>query len=101
VGGEAVDAIAWRAGEIAHRSPGQPVLPLREEVGNGMVAWPELRHAFAHRFDHAGAVGHAERWEGGHRVRDVEEGPDGSLWMLEDANPGALIHVTPKNNTSN
>ena len=23
-----------------------------------MVAWPELRHAFAHRFDHAGAVGH-------------------------------------------
>jgi hypothetical protein len=26
----------------------------------------------------------------------VEEGPDGSLWMLEDANPGALIHVTPK-----
>ena len=22
--------------------------------------------------------------------------PDGSLWMLEDANPGALIHVTPK-----
>jgi hypothetical protein len=25
----------------------------------------------------------------------VEQGPDGSLWMLEDANPGALIHVTP------
>src|SRR5579862_9658276 len=58
VGGEAVDAIAWRAGEVAHRSPGQPILPFREEAGNGMVAWPELRHAFAHRFDHAGAVGH-------------------------------------------
>jgi glucose/arabinose dehydrogenase len=26
----------------------------------------------------------------GHRIRDVEQGPDGSLWMLEDANPGAL-----------
>jgi len=26
----------------------------------------------------------------------VEQGPDGSLWMLEDANPGAVIHVTPK-----
>src|SRR5205807_1548748 len=38
----------------------------------------------------------AERWEVGHRLRDVEQGPDGSLWMLEDANPGALIHVTPK-----
>ena len=23
-----------------------------------MVAWPELRHAFAHRFDQASAVGH-------------------------------------------
>ena len=22
--------------------------------------------------------------------------PDGSLWMLEDENPGALLHVTPK-----
>ena len=38
----------------------------------------------------------AERWNVGHRIRDVEEGPDGSLWMLEDANPGALFHVTPK-----
>ena len=37
----------------------------------------------------------AERWNVGHRIRDVEQGPDGSLWMLEDANPGALIHVTP------
>jgi glucose/arabinose dehydrogenase len=32
----------------------------------------------------------------GKRIRDVEEAPDGSLWMLEDENPGALIHVTPK-----
>jgi hypothetical protein len=26
----------------------------------------------------------------------LKKPPDGSLWMLEDANPGALIHVTPK-----
>ena len=32
----------------------------------------------------------------GRRIRDVAEGPDGSLWMLEDANSGVLIHVTPK-----
>jgi glucose/arabinose dehydrogenase len=38
----------------------------------------------------------AERWAMGKRIRDVAEGPDGSLWLLEDANPGALIHVTPK-----
>ena len=38
----------------------------------------------------------AERWAVGHRIRDVEVGPDGALWMLEDANPGALYRVTPK-----
>ena len=38
----------------------------------------------------------AERWDVGHRIRDVEVAPDGALWMLEDANPGALYRVTPK-----
>jgi glucose/arabinose dehydrogenase len=46
--------------------------------------------------DGKGGAKAAERWNVGKRVRDVEEGPDGSLWMIEDANPGALIHVTPK-----
>ena len=46
-------------------------------------------------FDGHGGAKAAERWKVNHRVRDVEEGPDGSLWMLEDASPGALIHVTP------
>jgi glucose/arabinose dehydrogenase len=47
-------------------------------------------------FDGHGGAKTAERWNVGHRIRDAEEGPDGSLWMLEDANPGALFHVTPK-----
>ena len=38
----------------------------------------------------------AERWDVGHRIRDVEVGPDGAVWMLEDANPGGLFRVTPK-----
>ena len=38
----------------------------------------------------------AERWFIGHRIREVEVGPDGALWMLEDANPGGLFKVTPK-----
>jgi aldose sugar dehydrogenase len=46
--------------------------------------------------DGHGGAKTAERWNVGKRIRDVEEGPDGSLWLLEDANPGALIHVTPK-----
>jgi aldose sugar dehydrogenase len=47
-------------------------------------------------FDGKGGATPAERWSVGHRIRDVEAGPDGSLWMVEDANPGGLFHVTPK-----
>jgi len=47
-------------------------------------------------FDGKGGAKTAERWDLGKRIRDVAEAPDGTLWLLEDANPGALIHVTPK-----
>ncbi len=30
------------------------------------------------------------------QIRDMEVGPDGALWVLEDANPGGLYRVTPK-----
>ena len=47
-------------------------------------------------FDGKGGATVAERWGVGHRIRDVEAGPDGALWMLEDANPGGLYKATPK-----
>jgi glucose/arabinose dehydrogenase len=47
-------------------------------------------------FDGKGGAKTAERWDLEKRIRDVAQAPDGSLWLLEDANPGALIHVTPK-----
>ena len=47
-------------------------------------------------FDGKGGARPAERWSVGKRVRDIEVGPDGALWMLEDANPGGLYRVTPK-----
>jgi glucose/arabinose dehydrogenase len=37
-----------------------------------------------------------ERWNVGHRIRDVEVGPDGALWMLEDSISGGLFRETPK-----
>ncbi|WP_165186017.1 PQQ-dependent sugar dehydrogenase [Caulobacter soli] len=43
----------------------------------------------------ASATG-AERWDVGHRIRDVEVAPDGALWMLEDDSAGGLFRVTPK-----
>jgi glucose/arabinose dehydrogenase len=38
----------------------------------------------------------AERWDVGHRIRDVEVAPDGALWMIEDDKNGGLFRVTPK-----
>jgi glucose/arabinose dehydrogenase len=64
--------------------------------GNGFISGLASKTLNRIIFDGHGGAKTAERWEVGKRIRDVEEGPDGSLWMLEDANPGALIHVTPK-----
>jgi len=47
-------------------------------------------------FDGKGGATPAERWSVGHRIRDVEVGPDGALWLVEDANPGGLFRLTPK-----
>jgi glucose/arabinose dehydrogenase len=47
-------------------------------------------------FDGKGGATAAERWAVGHQLRDVEVGPDGALWLLENANPGGLFRVTPK-----
>ena len=64
--------------------------------GNGFVSGLSTRTLNRIIFDGHGGAKAGERWDVGHRIRDVEEGPDGTLWMVEDANPGALIHVTPK-----
>lgn len=47
-------------------------------------------------FDGKGGAATAERWSVGHRIRDVAVAPDGAVWLIEDANPGALYRVTPK-----
>jgi aldose sugar dehydrogenase len=47
-------------------------------------------------FDGKGGATAVQRWNLGKRLRDIEEAPDGTLWMLEDANPGGLFHLTPK-----
>jgi glucose/arabinose dehydrogenase len=32
----------------------------------------------------------------GSRTREVEEGPNGSLWVLRDGDNGALVELTPR-----
>ena len=38
----------------------------------------------------------AERFEWGKRIREVEQGPDGALWVLEDRRGGRLLKLVPK-----
>jgi glucose/arabinose dehydrogenase len=63
--------------------------------GNGFISGLEAMSLDRIVFDGKGGARFAERWNVGKRVRDIEQAPDGSLWMVEDANPGALIHITP------
>jgi aldose sugar dehydrogenase len=64
--------------------------------GSALVSGIATRTLNRITFDGKGGASPAERWDVGHRLRDVEVGPDGALWLLEDANPGGLFRVTPK-----
>jgi len=46
--------------------------------------------------DGKGGATAVQRWSLGMRIRDIEEAPDGSLWLLEDNQPGGLFRLTPK-----
>ena len=37
----------------------------------------------------------AERFDMGARIREVEQGPDGAIWALEDGAGGRLLRITP------
>jgi len=36
-----------------------------------------------------------ERFEWGKRIREVEQGPEGALYVLEDGSGGRLLRLTP------
>ncbi len=40
----------------------------------------------------------AARYDMGNRIREVEQGPDGAVWVLEDGDQGRLLKLTPKSN---
>ncbi len=38
----------------------------------------------------------AARYDMGERIREVEQGPDGAVWLLEDGDGGRLLKLTPR-----
>jgi glucose/arabinose dehydrogenase len=64
--------------------------------GSALIGAMESKTLNRVTFDGKGGATPAERWDVGHRIRDVAEAPDGALWMIEDAKSGGLFRVTPK-----
>ncbi|MGH8060497.1 MAG: PQQ-dependent sugar dehydrogenase [Pseudoxanthomonas sp.] len=48
------------------------------------------------RIEFNGTQGHeAKRYPMGQRIREVEQGPDGAIWLLEDGSNARLLKLTP------
>ncbi|HTG39880.1 PQQ-dependent sugar dehydrogenase [Sphingomonas sp.] len=37
-----------------------------------------------------------DQWPMGKRIRDVEQGPDGAIWVIEDGDGGRVLKLTPR-----
>ena len=64
--------------------------------GSALIGGMSTRTLNRVTFDGKGGAAPAERWQVGHGIRDVAVGPDGAVWLIENANPGGLFKVTPK-----
>ena len=64
--------------------------------GSALIAGIATRTLSRVTFDGKGGATPAERWSVEHQIRDVAVAPDGAVWLIENANPGGLIRVTPK-----
>lgn len=63
--------------------------------GNGLIGG--LASQALVRIQFNGNTGReAERYAMGKRIREVEQGPDGAIWLLEDGAGARLLKLTPK-----
>lgn len=61
--------------------------------GNGFIGGLASQALVRIQFDGVTAR-EAERYPMGHRIREVEQGPDGAIWLLEDGAGGRLLKLT-------
>jgi glucose/arabinose dehydrogenase len=67
--------------------------------GNGFIGGLSSQSLVRVEFQGEGAR-EAQRFDMGRRIREVEQGPDGAIWLLEDGTRGSngrLLKLTPKN----
>src|ERR1700733_4009349 len=65
-----------------------------EWKGSALISGMQTRALNRITLDGKGGATPAELWGVGPRIRDVESGLDGALWMIEDYKTGGLFHVT-------
>ena len=63
--------------------------------GHGFIGGLASQALVRVRFDGAGASEY-KRYPMGARIREVEQGPDGAIWVLEDGSNARLLKLTPK-----
>ena len=63
--------------------------------GDGLIAGLSSQALVRVEFD-GDKAREAARYDMGKRIREVEQGPDGALWLLEDGPGGRLLKLTPK-----
>jgi glucose/arabinose dehydrogenase len=67
--------------------------------GNGLIGGLVSKSLIRIEIEEDGAR-EVERFAMGKRIREVEEGPDGAVWVLEDGTDGRLLRLTPPPETA-
>lgn len=62
--------------------------------GSGLIGGLSSQSLVRIAFD-GGTASEAERFDMGTRIREVEQGPDGAIWLLEDGADGRLFRLSP------
>jgi glucose/arabinose dehydrogenase len=63
-------------------------------IGNGFIGGLSSQSLVRVEFANSGAR-EAQRFDMGKRIREVEQGPDGAIWLLEDGLRARLLKLTP------
>jgi aldose sugar dehydrogenase len=63
--------------------------------GNGFIGGLSSRALIRVEFEGKRAR-EAQRWDMGKRIREIEQGPDGLIWVVEDGADARLLKLTPK-----
>ena len=67
----------------------------RDWQGDGFIPGLSSKALIRVEFDGTSAR-EAERFDLQVRIRAVQQGPDGAIWLLEDGSGGRLLRLTPR-----